>query len=90
MQRYRGVQTQVCGSTPLIPLCDIQRGRDKYKIKGLITFSSNLKVDLVDIEIKCCYRVLYLINTGMKGTVSVISSDPPCKGGNSWFTTVPK
>ena len=83
MQRYRGVQTQVCGSTRLIPLCDIQRGRDKYKIKGLITFSSNLKVELVDIEIKCCYRVLYLINTGMKGTVSVISSDPPCKGGNS-------
>ena len=24
----------------------------------------------------------------MKGDVSVISSDPPCKDGNAWFTTV--
>ena len=25
----------------------------------------------------------------LKGTVSVISSDPPCKDGNALFTTVP-
>ena len=25
----------------------------------------------------------------IKGTVSVISSDPPCKDGNARFTTVP-
>ena len=56
------MQTQVCGSTPLIPLCDIQRGRNKYKIKGSITFSSNLKVALTDIENKCCRLVLYLID----------------------------
>ena len=24
-----------------------------------------------------------------KGTVSVVLSDPPCKDGNAWFTTVP-
>jgi len=27
--------------------------------------------------------------TIFKGTVSIISSDPPCKDGNSRFTTVP-
>ena len=25
----------------------------------------------------------------LKGTVSVISSDPPCKDDNAWFTKVP-
>ena len=25
----------------------------------------------------------------LKGTVSVISSDPPCKDGNARFTTIP-
>ena len=25
----------------------------------------------------------------IKGTVSVIQSDPPCKDGNDWFTMVP-
>ena len=25
----------------------------------------------------------------LKGTVSVISSDPPCKAGHTWFTTLP-
>ena len=36
---------------------------------------------------------LYLIQTwsdkAFKGTVSVVLSDPPCKDGNAWFTTVP-
>ena len=27
--------------------------------------------------------------TPLKGTVSVVSSDPPCKEGNAQFTTVP-
>ena len=25
----------------------------------------------------------------LKGTVRIISSDPPCKDGNAWFTKVP-
>ena len=33
--------------------------------------------------------VTILNNTQLKGTVRLISSDPPCKDGNAWYTTVP-
>ena len=35
--------------------------------------------------------ILLLFNNHymFKGIVSVISSDPPCKDDNAWFTTVP-
>ena len=32
-----------------------------------------------------CINAFFIV----KRTVSVISSDPPCKVGNAWFTTVP-
>ena len=32
-----------------------------------------------------CINTFFIV----KETVSVISSDPPCKVGNAWFTTVP-
>ena len=34
------------------------------------------------------YTKSYEIST-IKGTVSVMSCDPPCKEGNVWFTTIP-
>ena len=53
-----------------------------------------LKVSLkpVSFEDKESSRLLLknLDFTFPKGTVSVISSDPPCKDGNARFTTVPK
>ena len=33
-------------------------------------------------------EIMYFVTLLLKGTVSVISSDPPCKDGNARFTTV--
>jgi len=37
-----------------------------------------------------CLNLTQLIDKFIKGTVSVISSNPPCKNGNAWLITVPK
>ena len=31
----------------------------------------------------------YILRFNLKGSVSIISSEPPCKDGNSRYTTVP-
>ena len=41
-------------------------------------------------KLKVKYFILFSLQaTVLEGTVSVILSDPPCKDGNAWFTTVP-
>ena len=45
---------------------------------------------LVQMEVgHHCLQPFSLLNMGFKGTVRVISSDPPCKCGNASFTSVP-
>ena len=44
-------------------------------------YNYNYLFNVVARKVKCRFRI--------KGTVSVTSSDPPCKDGNAQFTTVP-
>ena len=45
------------------------------------------------MSIQFCFTeinsIVKLTETLFKGTLSVISSDPPCKDGNARFTTIP-
>ena len=45
--------------------------------------SSKINIKVFFIQDYTEYTICFI-----KGTVSVISSDPPCKYGNDWFTTV--
>ena len=40
------------------------------------------------IDMLTLKRILELSRDDFKGTVSVISSDPPCKNDNTWLTTI--
>ena len=48
--------------------------------------ASSLSDGTSEQNIQCTFFVLRFI---LKGTVSIISSNPPCKDGNSRYTTVP-
>ena len=49
--------------------------------------TSSTKQNVVFVE-KCVYRHPAPNPQVIKGSISVISKDPPCKAGNARFTTV--
>ena len=55
--------------------------------RNVVLNKKNTATQTSKIENKNRAKLLKMLD--IKGTVSVISSDPPCKDGNGWFTTVP-
>jgi len=57
--------------------------KDLYQDPGLLQGGSRIRIRIwIKVE------VLYHLKDKIKGTVSVISTDPPCKDGNIRFATV--
>ena len=64
----------------------------KYRLKGNIFLLKTLMPVEGSPSVPICWLVHHpslQIKQCFKGTVNIISSDPPCKHGNDWFTTVP-
>ena len=57
---------------------------DEYSI--ILCSDVDLKICLISVYQQCILYTLWIL---LKGTVSIISSDPPCKDGNAQFTIVP-
>ena len=73
---------------PKIEICSNNKSKDKVKNKMCFKHGLNLIKLSQHLIIKMNYFSIKLYKKTIKGTVSVISSDPPCEDDNTRFTTI--